>query len=263
MKLINLFFIFILAFFLLTGCAPKKEQPLPSDKLQSPFSPPALPTGTQKTGESLSTPTEIVAKPAYQREAADLIAKSSQVTSYHYLFQSRFLNSYGNYENKVAYRAYIKNNKTKKAYLDTIKLDQNSYYNDVYLDSSQEKAFGICSKLSVLCKPIQDKAYLIDYSKEKPEFTPLELIQSLDPKAKKVGEENFEHREVDILEYTDEKNQRVRLFVDRYRGLPVKRVISAYKDDEEIKLQEDTFTEMTLGDVKNADVNLPEKYVLS
>jgi len=199
----------------------------------------------------------------YDEAVADLMAKSEDTDNYKYFFQSSIRNKYGSYESGPSYEVYIKGEKVKKIYPREIKLKEDVYYNEVYLDLDKEEAVGICTESGMNCKPIWDKAFELDYPTEKLLMTPWKLIQNIDPETEEVGSEVFDNRNLLILEYDNAKGEKEKLSVDKYSGLPLKRVVYTYEDDEKIILESYTFTMLAVGGVKNVDITLPEKYELS
>lgn len=196
---------------------------------------------------------EVIEAPTHQKEVAELIKKSKAITNYQYTFHSSIRNEFGNLQEQTPYAAYHKDNQIKKVYSPLIKLNREFYYDSVYL--FEGRAVAVCSSSAVLCEENFNLPVNISYEQEQLKMTPKDLILTIPFEAKKVREEIFENRNLDVLEYK-ENSKRVRLSVDTYSGLPLKKIIYA-NDDEGTILEEYIFYHLALGDVKTKDITLP------
>lgn len=215
-----------------------------------------------QTPKEESKPQSQEVKTQETSEIDKLINKGKATTNYQYYFISTARDENGHYYEKASYDTYIKEDKIKKVYISPKKLDEESYYNEVYLDTAEESAIGICTKIGVLCKGIYDKAYQIDYETEKLAVTSVGLLENVGSDAQKVSEEVINNRKTTVIEYTNSQGQKERLALDRYYGLPLKQLIYVTEGDEETISEKSTFSKVSTGNVKNADVTLPAEYLV-
>lgn len=197
----------------------------------------------------IDTVVEQTPEPIMDPELSQLLSRNKQVTNIHYIYDR---------EEAGTYEVYLDGNKAKKTYSDTKKLRNNVYYTSIYLDTVQKKAIAVCEKGGVLCSPIWNKAYVMDYELEKLDLTPIDVIRPVEI-ATEVGSELFEGKQLKVIEYTNADGKTERLSIDNYYGLPSRQVIYASNNTKET---EHTFTKIEVGVVKKMDITLPEKYTI-
>lgn len=194
---------------------------------------------------------------SYDEAVKGLIDKGKDINNYKYTFGSTAINQFGSYIQSESFTVFVKESKMKKVYNSPIKYGSNKYYNEVYLEEG--KAIAICSERTVECDELYNKAFSV--TDEKVSLLPTELLLQVPFTAKVVGEELIDQRrEATILEYLNEKGQLERLSVGQYYGLPLKQAIYKMVDDEQTLVEKNNFNIISVGNVKNADVNLAESY---
>lgn len=207
------------------------------------------------TGAAVQAETKVA--PQYDPNVKVYLDKAEKVESYSYHFSSRVLNNFGNFEELKDYNAFVKGNQVKKVYLDQVKYKEGVNYDTVFLNLAEKTTFGVClEKGAVMCSGMDGKAFKIDYGREKL-VTPQELMELVPPSAKIVGEETIDRRNTVILGYINARGQQEKLSVDKYSGLPMKRVVYQMEGDQEVVLEKTTFTQLSVGNVKSAEVTLP------
>jgi hypothetical protein len=235
--------IVLLLMFLLVSCTSVVESPKQVDKV-------VVEDNQVKEPEPMLPVVE-----EFEQEVAELIDLSSDISSYEYFFASRVRDRFGNYQEEN-YDVYIKGNKVKKVYATPKRLAEGEYYDVVYIDLDKKSAIGVClDKGKVLCQDLNDEQFQIPYQEEKLAVVPLELIQSIDPLAKKINSGIFENRKVDVLNYDFEEGQR-KLSVDKYYGLPLKLEEYSYEGEDEILEKSYIFTRVSVNNVKTATVTI-------
>ena len=148
----------------------------------------------------------------------------------------------------------IDGKKIKKVYFDTVKLRSGVYYDTVYLDLTAGTARGTCTTTGVLCGPILNNAYILNFGEQEPPFTPVELLSKIGSDAAIVGTEQFTNRAAQIIEYTNAQGAKERLSIDTYYGIPLRQVKYNSAGEQQ---EEHTFTRIGVGNVKAADVSFP------
>jgi hypothetical protein len=175
-------------------------------------------------------------------EVADLLAKYKGITSYQYAYV----------HDDVSYTATVMGNKIKKVYSTAQRLDENTFYNEVYLDTDGKTAIVICHGGGVYCDGLTGKAFLVDYELEKLEVNPVDLIASIGF-AKNIGKENVFKRATTIIEISNGQ-----VWVDNYYGFPMQYVVL---ENEKISEQY-TFSKMEINTVGESDVKMPTSFKL-
>lgn len=245
MRKIAAFLIVLLVIMLvsLTACSKVQEEP---EKINPPrqLEPEPLPSTTPAPAA------EKKLAPAVQA----LVDKGKAITNYKYTFDSGLFGP--------SYEVYVRGNLVKKILADTVKLDQDIFYNEVYMDLTARTATAICSKSgSVSCQSHYNEAFTVPYTTERPAFFPVDLFARINTDAKIVGKERFDNRDTTIIEYTNVDGKKERLWIENYYGLPVRQEIYASSETSEV-LEKHTFTQINVGNVLTADVTVPEQYKL-
>ncbi len=259
--------ILILALILITACSSSdSEQTIADQNQDNNQNQVKIPNQYDQITES--QPSTQVAEetpetPVYTKEVAELIEKSSGLTSYSYLYTSSTRNENGNYLPSNDYEAQVKNNKIKKLYSEPLKLNSSVFYSEVYLDTEQETAYVTCDANTVLCKENKLKIYFIRYPAVKIKTLPLDLLKEIPAAAEIVGKENINDRQATIIKYVNNAGNKEKLYLDSYSGFPLKQESFILEDDEEVLLQRNTFNLISLNNIKTADVNLPDNYAFS
>lgn len=200
--------------------------------------------------EEVETPSVQV----YNQDVAELVAKGKKRTEYHYAWDYKVRDSFGNYRTEADYEVFVKGDKVKKMYLVPRKLNLELFYDNLYLDKTTRTAFATCVRNSILCRPSYEKVYPADY--EELPFTAIDLLEKVPQEAKSVGTRALFGRSALVVEYGNE-----RLYVDTYFGLPLKHEMYKVEEGEEIILEESTFSRLSIS-VKDSDVNVPKEYLL-
>ena len=256
----RLFFLFMVLF--IVSCSFPSEEKIETKPQETvlPSSEIAESIAESNASETTEIPLqETLPEQQLDPEIEELIAKGRNAANYNYFFSSLVRDNYGIYT-ETSYTVFVKEEKTKKVYLNPKKLRGDIFYNEIYLDNTKKTAIGICTKIGILCEKILDKAYAVDYLSEKIDVTPAELLKGVGLNAAKVGEEVIDNRKTTIIEYTNAKGQKERLSLDNHFGLPLKQIIYETSDDQEIILETNRFSKFSVGNVLTKEVTLPEKY---
>lgn len=188
----------------------------------------------------------------YTPEVAVLVDKSKDITNYHYLFDAG---------SGQGYDVFVRQEKVRKVYLDPVKLDQEIYYNEVYLDLTQKTAIGICSKVGVTCEKAWGKKYTLNFDRELPMLFPVDLVKQIPFSAQKVGEAVVDRHDTVIIEFKTEDGNVEQLFLDTFTGLPLQQLIFEQGNKEKPLLGKHTFANTAVKNVLASEVTLPESYV--
>lgn len=208
----------------------------------------------QPVEEEAEQAVEIPSVQVYNQEVRELIAKGKKRTDYHYAWEYKVRDRFGNYLTEADYEVFVKGDKIKKTYIVPRKLNLELFYDNLYLDKATGTALATCVSRSILCRSQYEKAYPGEY--EELPFTAIDLLEKVPPEAKSIGTRTLFGRSALVVEYDDE-----RLYIDTYFGLPVKHEIYKIEEGQEVTLEESTFTRLSVG-VQDKDVNVPEEYVL-
>lgn len=200
--------------------------------------------------DSVAEVDEVVDAP--ENDVAALV-KTGTRTSYHYFFNHKARDEFGNYHETADYEVFVVGDKVKKAYISPVRLDKGLFYDQMYLDNTAKTAFATCIKRTVLCEPSFEKVYRAEY--EELPFTAIDILQGVPPEAKSLGNRALYGRSALLIEYGNE-----RLYIDTHFGLPLKHQVFKVEEGQEIILEESTFTR--LSDALDSDVTVPEEFVL-
>ena len=179
-----------------------------------------------------------------------LLAKSKGITNYYYLYDNEDIESY---------EILVKDSRMKKVYVTPVKLSGETFYDEVYLDSSKKTAIAICTKTSVLCDSSRGKAYSLNYENQLPKIDPVNLINQVKT-AQKVGTQVIDNRQTTVLEYINVDGKREKLFVDDFYGIPLQQII--YENEEDEILEKHLFAKLSVGNVKENEITMPSSYTL-
>ncbi len=226
-----------LLIFLLVACTPQVSETIP------------LPEPSSGTQWGSIQPSSRVQEPAPNAEIIELLEKNKDATNYHYVYDA---------EKADGYEVFISGSKVKKVYLDTKPLRGDIFYNTIYLNRETKTAVGICNKPGVTCGAIWNKAFVLDYDKEKISSTPVELLSRVS-NPQEAGSEVLLSRELTIIEFTNADGKKERWSVDDFYGLPSRQAV--YSPDDEVE-EIHTFIKLSVGQVREEEVTLPEEYVV-
>ena len=248
----------LLAFFAFSlSCSPTEGFSESSGFLDSPDSSDSSPTDAKSSVSSKAriVPPREEASVFLNKEVAELVEKSKEISGYHYAFASRKRDTFGNYQDE-SYSVVSKGNLVKKVYLSP-KAIEGGYSDLVYIDEAAKKAVGVCANAqSVLCESRLNVKTNLPYEQHQLEVVPLSIIQQIDPAAKKIGVETVDSRSVAVLEYAVSGGKE-KVYVDTYYGLPLQWDIYSISGDEEILQKQYSFTRISVNDVKDAEVQVP------
>lgn len=234
----------VLMMLFLVSCTPSISQ-------NNPASAPSSGTqwGSIQPSSRVKVPT---ANSKSSTEIQDLIDKNQNATNYYYYF---FDSVHGQ-----GYIVSAVGSKVKKVYDDSFHLRGDIFYTTVYLDTTAQTAFAACDQVISSCSPSWKKAYPVDYDMYKIGPTPVQIIQQVhDPQ--KVGSEVMLNRDLTLIEYINPFGKTETLSIDNYYGLPSRQIVYSIAEDEEIE-QSNTFTKLSVGQLKEKDVTLPVDYVV-
>ncbi len=239
----GVFITVLLTLILLIACAPPRTVTVPESQ----------PTRT-------TVPKTIVSEPAPDSEPeqldpaiAALITKGQKAENYYYRFDAH---------DRAGYKLWIKGTLLKKVYFNSVKLQRDVNYDTVYLDIEKKTAIAACMTAGVSCNPVWGKYFTVDFAKEKPVPTPIELLEQIPATAVKVGSENYDNRAATIIEYTTAAGKIIKMSLDTFYGLPLKQEEYTLLGDERTLQEKHTFTQISVGNVKTAEVTLPANYQL-
>ena len=194
-------------------------------------------------------PSSRVKEPAPNADIVALLQRNKDVTNYHYVFDA---------DKVEGYEVFISGSNVKKVYIDAKPLRGDIFYNTIYLNRETKTAVGICNKPGVTCGAIWNKAYIVDYESENIGPTPVEMIDTV-RNPQEVGSEVMLNRDLTIIEFINADGKKERWSLDDFYGLPSRQVI--YSSDEEIE-ESHTFIKLSVGQVQEEEVRLPEEYII-
>lgn len=236
--------LFVLALFLFSCAAPDsttEDSTVEVEPTQDTTSDSARITAPE-TSEPASEPSQEMTK-----EVSELLEKYKTVTSVKYTQDS------GTYDTR---EVWVKGSKIKKT-VDLPKryTDPAENYDTVYIDRSQQKAYGYCASSETLKCPKEYRgfAYELDYE-EQNIITPFDILKNVDY-AVKTGTTTIDNRRSTIIEYANDNNNKEKLYLDNYYGFVLKQEI--FDSNDEV-VEKHTFTRVAFNDVEDQDVNLPE-----
>jgi hypothetical protein len=159
------------------------------------------------------TPEPEPVKPALSQEITDVLAKSTKVSSYQYVFQSSETSKY-------TAKHYVKGDKLRIHY-DSIQLYNSFSYFDIYIDKTKGLAYLVCDDV-VACKGAKGKEVMYnEFNME----TPLEVVSHID-NGVKVEDTEWDSKKTIVVSYVNEDGNDEKIWLWTYRGLPVKREIT-------------------------------------
>ncbi len=196
----------------------------------------------------------------YSADVLAVISKGKVKDNYKYRYSSSFLNKNGQYQQRQGFIVSIKGSKIKKEYSDLQKPDVSTSYDAVFLDPDAKTAYAICSLTEAKCGESYMKRYVLSYEDEKLAITPLEVLSMIGYDAYLKGTEVYEDRKAYVLYHTNAQGNKEKLLIDKFYGIPLKQEIYKQEGDEEKKIEENSFVIMTVGGVKDSDVNIGTEY---
>jgi len=228
--------------------------------------PEAVPSPT-KTSEPATVPIqaseEEVQTVTMDPTISNLVNKGSVQTNYNYIFTTKIRRSGEVFDIKT-YDVYVKDKLVKKVYSQAVKLSNNNFYDQLFIDNEAKTAVGICTHSSVSCQNMGGKAIKLSYDQEK-FVLPVDLITAksflTNPGVKKAGNELFTDRQAMIVEYPVTGGKE-KISIDTYYGIPLKWDVYSINGDEEVLQQEFTFIKLNVNGVKESEMILPAGYVL-
>jgi|GEM_PF-4699521 len=234
--------LFVLALFLFSCAAPESTTEDSTVVVEPTTTSDSSRITAPETKPTTTTPTQEMTK-----EVKELLEKHKTIESVQYTQDS------GTYDTQDV---FIKGSKIKK----TVKLpkrydDPAENFDTVYIDRSQQKAYGYCTSLDAAkCDPeYRNFAYELDYN-EQNILTPFEIFKNIDY-AEKTGTSTVDNRKCTIVQYTNQDGDKEKLFIDNYFGFILKQEI--YDNNDEL-IEKHTFTQVAFDNLKDQDVNLPE-----
>ena len=242
--LLSLCLIMVLA--ILVSCAETsvKEEPAPAEK-------PETEKPVEKVKEETTKEPVQVQQDIFDSKVKELLDKGRKVDNYQYLIDISTRNKNGLYDG-VNYQLYRKAEKVRKGLLKTVLLDDGSY-TDIYLDTNAKTAHGSCLEQGVTCKG-QTKLLDLDYAALSDFVTPNQLIEEIPASAEEIGTGLVGKRKVLVIEY-QEGDTIVQVSIDQFYGIPLKRIVFGFVDDEKTEFETILFDKLAVNSIKNADVN--------
>ncbi len=281
-KKIGIIFMVFLTMFLLVSCSSKetvKEDPgsLNENPLTKgidikttesvDYEPKDITKETVPVKEEETTPKVILPAEPVQKsntnldsEILELVEKTNDIDNYEYYYKSVIRNEYGSSVTDESYQLYYNGGLMKKVYNDAKFLADEFRYNEVYLNSDDNKALIVCTLTSVSCEDYLKQGYSIFAAPELPEVTPLIIIENIPTSAEETGEVTIDGRKVMIIEYEIGNDEYETVYLDTYYGLPLKKEIYTYDVDEKIVLETKTFSKIVVDGVKLSEVTFPEEF---
>ncbi len=191
----------------------------------------------------------------FDPEVEALLAKAENIENYKFNYKEIDVAADGVVNEVTSYEFYLRGNKVKKIYNDRIKIASDAYYNDVYLDLDAETAFGACSLKRTKCDDGYNKYVVLDFNEQDMPLDPLEVLNDIPSSATKTEEQQFDSRDVSLIEYESLGKTEV-IFIDEYYGMPLKKEI---RDGDNL-VKEYRFTRIEINSIRDADVTVPEEY---
>jgi len=182
-----------------------------------------------------------------------LLDKGNEINSYAYSYKTKRKNSFGNVEEGDNYQVYIKNEKVKKIHAKFQKLNEDVFYNEVYLDNKKEEAFVVCTLVDVMCDKNRNTPHDIRYDYEKLGITPMTVLESIPKDAESAGSQTVNSRSSSAFRY-DQYGKQIKVYLDKYYGIPLKKEIYKYNDDKTELIESYSFKIVSVKNVFNSDV---------
>jgi len=223
----------IFATLLFYGCSSEEPAPAPV-----PISPEPVPV-VEPTPSTSPEPTQTI-KPvqAIDPQVDVLLKKSEKLTSYQYM---------DGQSNDIY---FIKDNKVK------IKIKDwhgsiGDYYDYVYLDTDEKKAFSVCLELTT-CEKGKEQYSVLPYDKYKFK-TPLEYLDEAKT-GKVISSEKCEKYTCQVIQY-EKEGKLFRMLITDYRGVPyeIREQASLGNYETILKFSDQAYDHLTV-----IDVSLPE-----
>lgn len=255
-KLLSIISVMVVILFLVS-CSPMLLKKTTDDSTN-------VPAETEKASEEAGEEVTVNQKPTitvvppledstgYSAEIKELMDKNKKVKSYRYIYDVPSGDSYEYFTTGPKVKKYY--NILRKSNL------VNVYYNEVYLNSNTKQAYALCTLSAYSCTYSRDKAFQINYDKEKVDVTIFDLVRSMGYDAHKVGEEMIDNVQTIIIEHTNKQGKKERLWLDTYYGMPMKQII--YDNVEgAMKEEKHTFSRLIVP-VLDSEVTMPVNYEL-
>jgi hypothetical protein len=188
----------ILAILILAGCA---KQPT----IKTAEEPVAAPAATEEV-------TETTAK-VLTTEVKDILERADKkVDSFSYLHSEPPGDTASNHY-------FVKETKIKVELYEPQQYDRRIYFDTVYIDTTSKTAVGYCEDKSDVRCPDKNRQFDVkysDYFKKTPYMWLKEITY-----AEKVGEEQIDQKDVDVLQYED-SGKIVKVWINSFYGIPLK-----------------------------------------
>ncbi len=232
--------------------AQPEVQQAPPAPVVAPSLPPPLPLPTPQPTLPLPIAEQTVAQPPPQQDlsgyidpqVARLIARQDKAKSYHFYYST------SENWNVIRDQFFIKGDKIKIG-LYEINRWNNDYFDTVYLDPATKTAEAFCENNNKERCRDNDRKFDVSYE----DFiikTPLEWLTSIPRDAKVTGSENFDERMSVVVEYTRDDGATVRIWIDRFSGVPVRVLI--FMDEVENILEQYNFKNLVINTLTSQDV---------
>src|SRR3989344_8686698 len=217
--------------------APALVSPPPTPNPQ-----PSLPPLVQEPVAQPATPQDLN---GYQDpQVARLIARQDKAKSYHFYYST------SENWNVIRDQFFMKGDKIKIE-LYEINRWNNDYFDTVYLEPTTKTAAAFCeNKNKDRCRD-NDRKFDVSYE----DFvikTPLEWLASIPRDARVTGSERFDERMRSVVEYTRDDGATVRIWIDRFSGVPVRVLI--FMGEVENILEEYNFKNLVINTLTSQDV---------
>ncbi len=200
---------------------------------------------------------EVIVEEPEQELGGHEIFREEPLANYQYSFEGRARDSFGNFDSFPLYDVFVKDNKIKKVYRNPERIE-NTFYNEVYLDTDAETAVALCTaKGGVVCDPFVDSIITLEYGTEVLDVTPITVMNIVPNDAAEEGTERLLNRDATLLEFGTETGSET-VYVDDFYKIPLQWEIYVMEDDESVLQSEYTFDSPKINSVKNADVDPPE-----
>jgi hypothetical protein len=227
-KIFSIFFVLAVISVLVlsvTGCAKKEATIVTGEPAAAP--------------QQVAKPSQTTAK-AMSDDVKALIAKAdSKVTSFSYVHSEPPVDT-------EATTFYVKGTKIKAALFEPQEYENRVYFDTVYMDAVAKTAVAYCEHRDDTRCPDKNRQFSANYDTYF-EKTPYMWVKEI-TFAEKIGEEQVDQKDVDVLQYTS-GGKTVKLWVNQYYGLAQKVEVTEGGDTHTYM-----FSELDVNKLSDSDV---------
>ena len=228
--------------------------PEPEPVEQPAAEPQPLPTPVPTEEPAPTTPAEeqppaeeprLIPQTGYTDDVQKIVNKQQKVKSHSFYYST------SENWNLVRDQYFVKGNRIKIKLYEVNQWDKD-YFDTVYLNTDTKEAEAFCEDTDKARCRDNDRKFDISYD----DFimkTPLTWLNEMATSAKVISSESFDERQSYVLEYPGVDGATVRIWIDKFSGVPVK--VLVYVGELENQAELHGFKDLSINSVTNAEMS--------